>query len=542
MVDATTPSDTLSTILGQFRARYRNALLLKSGIVMILASGCLALLAWHLSYSRVPAAWRMGTAAALMALVSAGVGWWLHRRWVSSHATAAYVDHALGLQQRLTTAAEFAQAPQPPLLYGLLVEDMQQRWTAKDLRVPRPVDRATIAMAVLLLLLLLWPHGGKSALQLAQLPRPATPPPRPDLSVPPQHNQQDQQRTDAAQQSSPSASGQSQQSSGDGSASPQPQQGGTGQSQPSSTGQSSGAQQNQAQNGSSSQSNGQQTPQPQQGNQPQGTTRPSPKGTAPEQSGQSQRGAQQMNAAQQPSKQGQSAQGQQQAGQQGQQGPSGTTQANAQSAGQSGQQGTNQSQQSAGQQGQGQSPQSSATHQSASTQGKGAQQSNVEGGQQSAQAAAMAQQQSGSGAGQSSVGQDALKTDIQQLLKEVSGELKQLQAQMDAAQQQPQAGTGIGSGLYEAPTPVDVTTGGASMPVQLQTDQATTKTPRPGSGVGRPSGEVSAATPQAKAEAAQLSDQPLEETPVPREAVPPEYRSIFDRLHQQTTQPSEQRP
>ncbi|MBI3997084.1 MAG: DUF202 domain-containing protein [Candidatus Omnitrophica bacterium] len=539
MADATQPSDTLSTVLGQCCARYRNALLLKSGIVMALAGGCLALLAWHLSYWRVPAAWRMGTAATLMALVSAGVGWWMHRRWVSSHATAAYVDHALGLQQRLTTAAEFAQAPQPPLLYGLLVEDMQQRWTANDLRVPRLVDRATIAIAALLVLLLLWPHGGKTALQFAQLPRPATPPPRPDLLVPPQQNPQDQQRTGAAQQSSPSASSQSQQSSGDGSASPQPQQGGIGQPQPSSIEQSLGAQQNQAQNGSPSHASGQQIPQPNQGNQPQGTTRPSPEGTSPEQSGQSQRGAQQMNSAQQPSKQGQSTQGQQQAGQQGQQGPSGTTQANAQSAGQSGQQGTNQSRQSAGQQGQGQSPQSSATRQSASTQGKGAQQSNVEGGQQSAQAASMAQQQSGSGAGQSSVGQDALKADIQQLLKEVSGELKQLQTQMDAAQHQPQIGTGTDPNLYDAPTPVDVTTG-SSMPVQLQTDQATTKTPRPGSGVGRPSGEVSAATPQAKAEAAQLSDQPLEETPVPREAVPPEYRPIFDRLHQQTTQPSEQ--
>ena len=176
--------------------------------------------------------------------------------------------------------------------------------------------------------------------------------------------------------------------------------------------------------------------------------------------------------------------------------------------------------------------------QSASTQGTGAQQSNVEGGQQSAQQASMAQQQSGSGAGQSSVGQDALKADIQQLLKEVSGELKQLQAQMDASQHQPQIGTSSDPNLYDAPTPVDTTTGSA-LPIQLQTDQATTKTPRPGSGVGRPLGEVSAASPQAKAEAAQLSDQPLEETPVPREAVPPEYRPIFDRLHQQTTQPSE---
>jgi len=148
--------------------------------------------------------------------------------------------------------------------------------------------------------------------------------------------------------------------------------------------------------------------------------------------------------------------------------------------------------------------------------------------------------------GQSAGDQEALKGEIQHLLKEVSGELKQLQAQLDSTKStsQPDAGTGTDSQLYEAvPTPLDPS-GHTPLAIQLQTDTAEVKTPRPGSGVGRPSRTASSDAPQTPAEAAQLSEAPLEESSSVRQTVPPEYIGVFDRLHRQRTppqQPSEAR-
>jgi hypothetical protein len=125
-----------------------------------------------------------------------------------------------------------------------------------------------------------------------------------------------------------------------------------------------------------------------------------------------------------------------------------------------------------------------------------------------------------------------LKAEIQGLLKELSEELKQLEANLETnTPASPQAGTGtdpelFGAGADEA-MPMG---GGTAVPVHLRTDVAEGGSRRQGTGTGLPSGEVSADAPRSRAEAAQLSDVPREELPVVSPAVPPQYRGIFDRL------------
>ena len=136
-----------------------------------------------------------------------------------------------------------------------------------------------------------------------------------------------------------------------------------------------------------------------------------------------------------------------------------------------------------------------------------------------------------------------MREEIQQLLKEVSGELKQLQAQLEAANDQtaPAAGTSADPQLYEPPMPLDLvrSSSGQALPVQVETDAGRTQKTRPGGGAGQASGEMANAVPQAEREPAQLSDEPREEPSVSRQPVPPEYRDIFDRLHHRTQQPGE---
>ena len=146
----------------------------------------------------------------------------------------------------------------------------------------------------------------------------------------------------------------------------------------------------------------------------------------------------------------------------------------------------------------------------------------------------------GQGGGSSlSAGDLEAKADIQQLLKEVSGELKALQAQLDAASQQQmsQPGTGTDPNLYGAPEPVDRNPSGTPLPMSLGADTAPTKTPRPGTGVGSAAEHPDHEQPQAKPEAASLSDRPLDEAAGTRQPIPPTYQGIFDRLHR-TPQPT----
>lgn len=158
-----------------------------------------------------------------------------------------------------------------------------------------------------------------------------------------------------------------------------------------------------------------------------------------------------------------------------------------------------------------------------------------------ASAARASQDQAGRGGGQGFGNQDAIHAEIQQLLKEVSGELKQLEAQLAAAKEQPHpdAGSSTDPDLYEAPMAPEQPQG-VALPIQLTTDTAETEQQRPGGGVGRPSDKATASTPQAQAEEAQLSEEPLEETSAARQPIPSEYREVFDRLHRQRQQPSEE--
>ncbi len=132
------------------------------------------------------------------------------------------------------------------------------------------------------------------------------------------------------------------------------------------------------------------------------------------------------------------------------------------------------------------------------------------------------------------------RAEIQKLLKEVSGELRQLQAQLDAegVPMRPQAGTSTDADLHGAREALEE--GKQGMSVQLKTDTAETKSSRPGTGVGTAAAQASNAAPQTRPEDALLSDQPLEEPASARQAVPPEYRDVFNQL--QREQPSTNQP
>jgi hypothetical protein len=165
-------------------------------------------------------------------------------------------------------------------------------------------------------------------------------------------------------------------------------------------------------------------------------------------------------------------------------------------------------------------------------------------GESNRQAASGQSQRGGQGGTSPSPGgQEALKAEIQQLLREVSGELQELQQQLAASAPQDVAAPGVGTDpqLYESPMPLDPLRG-TQLPIQLPADTVETKTPRPGSGVGEASREVLREGPTAKPEDAQLSDQPLEEPSSDRQAVPPEYRSVFDQLRGTTAPSAEATP
>jgi len=445
---------TFSDVLERFTARYRTRLLLKAVVLAALGAGIAAVLAWRLHRLRVNPVWAIGAPGLLGLAAAASLGGWLRLRWMSRQGGAAYLDRTLRLQQRLITAEEFAHAAPPPLLYPLLIEDVGQRVSAQGVRFPKPWDRATMALAVLLLVLLLWPLRGGSVLQqLAQLPR--TPPPSPPPEMPPSP-EEERQEPGASQRQSAGSS--------------------VDQTQSSQQGQSPG-QQDQSP-GSSSGGGGDQRD-------------PSSQGTAAASSGQDGQG---------------------------------TTA-------------------DASRTGDGKQTDGGARDQSA-RQGKQAQ----AGGAQRDQAAASAsaEARSGGGVGTSSADQEALRAEIQELLQEVSGELKQLQAQLAEAQSDtaPSPGTSTGPELYEAPMPLSPEAEGSSpVPMSLGTDTAETRSTRPGGGVGEPADRVSSEAPGAQAEDAQLSDTPLDERAATRQVVPPEYREVFDRLHRdQPSQPSERTP
>lgn len=490
-------STDLSFLLQRFTMRYRAALLAKAGLLAALALALAAALAWRLFMLPVGALWRVGVPAAVAIVTGASLGWWAYSRWPSRRAGAAYLDRLLGLKQRLVTAEEFAGAPNVPALYPLLVADAS-KWVADSrTRYPRPFDRATAALLALLLLVLAWPLGGRSPLQqLAQLPRPTPPPvkppaPAPTPPPPPQNRQPQQQQGGAGQQPSPSSSAGSQ---------GQDQSQGTGRGQASQSPSGQNEQQQTGGGGSSSESGGKQ-----------------------DASGGGARGASQSGTgANERASAGKSGQGQSGPGQGQQQGGAGSAQA------QQGQSGGSQSSSGDAQGG------TQGAAQQARASGGGKSGDNAQAGAGSGQSVEAKAARAPSGGGSSgSPGSEALQQDIQQLLKEVSGEIHTLQAQIAAAKGQPPptAGTTTDPELYGASELLGPT-GAGNIPIQLKTDAtATTSRARAGSGVGRPSGEVATTAPSATPEPAQLSDDPIEEPPGSRDTVPPEYRDVFDRLN-----------
>ncbi|MBI4003968.1 MAG: hypothetical protein HY353_03005 [Candidatus Omnitrophica bacterium] len=449
--------------LKQFTARYHTALLIKTAVWGALTLGVAAACWWRLDRLDVSPWWSLGVPTALSLASAAGLAWWLGQRWLSVHDAADRLDATLGLQQRLVTTLEFADTQPPPALYPLLVDDTTQAFSTQRARMPRAVDRASVGLAVVLLVLLLWPVKGTEPIRLAGLPGPlpTTPPPQPDIPPPqpeiPSPTPQDQ-RTEQQQQ-------QQQQS---------PSQG-------------------QQQSAESNQGHGEQTQQDQQG-----------------QGGQ--------NDHQDRAGGSDTSRDQQQTGKQADR--------------RDGQSGKDGQQTAQGQQGQ------------QSQQGQQGQQGQQVGGsdQQTQQALAKAAASPSSRGQQSPGGQDALKADIQQLLKELSGELKDLQEQLAAAEvQSREAGTSTDEQLYGAPEPM-ARTDGPSLPIQLKTDTAETSARRPSGGLAEPSGEIAGAAPQVAPEIAELSPDSLESSAVSRQRVPPEYQSVFDRLFRRNQQPSETKP
>lgn len=510
----------LSTVVQQFTRRYRAAHLRKAAGLAVLVLVGLGVLWWRLQFWRVQPVWRIGIVSGIGGSVLAILSWWLRRAWLSPRASAAHLDDTLGMEQRLITAEEFARQEHPPALYPLLVEDAARHCSMTNANFPRLLDRTSAALALVILFLLLLPRAGVVLDRIASPPPARQPPnaPEPPNTPPDQQGQQDrsrQPRSTSPQAASPQTGQQSQGANGASSQSSQTQSGGAQPSSGSQTGQAS-----QQSTGSGGQEGGA-SEQPGSSSQPQA---------------QSSSSEQQRTGAQQRGESGQQSSGQ---AQQGAPSSSGETQA-PQAARQNGASQPRSGQQHSAQPA-GSEQQKAAASQSGSPQQAEGQAQSKQGGTQQGKgslqqsAAPQGQMRGGSGTGMGD--QEAMKAEIQGLLKQVSGELKDLQAQLAKTENlpKPEAGTTTDPNLYEAPAPLEQ--GSRGLPVQLRTDQAAVKTPRQAGGIGKVSTEASPSAPQVQPEQAELSSDPLEETSTTRQSVPPEYRGVFDRLRRPEEQP-----
>lgn len=484
---------TLAETIQRYTARYRSAVLGRSAVWLVLIAAGTFVLWWGLRQwfpdprisALIPAA-----------LAGAGAGftyWWAQRHWVTTRQSAASLDKALGLQNRLVTLEEFAQADPRPELYAQLEEDAQRALDPDRVPAPQVLDRTSLVLALILLLLMVLPVRGRSALQqLASLPKELQSKSQPPSSSDRSPDQQDQQQQQAQDQQESGGSGQQQAKGGE-------------------------SQQDQSQDGRQAKND------PSKSHQAKADAGTPDQPSGGDQKNQSPSGDQ---GKQQQAKGGQSASDQQPSGQQ--EGGRPSDQAGEQKG-----QGQQQAQgQQGGQQGgqTGQAQQQSAQGQS---QGSGMQQ----------QASADQQQtQQGGGAGQGmsqpTAQQEALRAEIQQLLKEVSGELKDLQRQLAQVQAEPipNAGTESNPNLYEDAMQLDPLTG-TPVPIAITPDTGKTSAPRKTEGVGEAGGEVSTDAPTSQSEDATLSDAPVDERAVNRQVVPPEYRDVFDRMNRPAEEP-----
>ena len=437
-------------------AQYQRQLVARTVVTAGLGFGCLAALLWRLSHAGL-GRWELGGIGC--AGVAALVLWqWLivRRDRLIRPRAILQLDRALGLHARLLTAVEFADVADPPSLYPRLVEEIAQTLPASLRHAPRATNRWTFALAVALLLLLLWPRHAMLPGQLAMRPpsvvQPPAPAPLPPQPPPPQdgpHSSKDQQRgSSGTQQDRSSAGGDSH----------------GGQSQ-SSAGQSSPS-------GSADQGQGQSPSSP--ADRPSGAGRQATNGSSEARNQREQADARQA----------------------------------ADTASQQGKEGRSSTEGGSTQTGEGAGTKQGVKQLAKLSQGTAAQHG-------------------------SSAGQELLKADIQQLLTELSGELKQLQAQLDAQAKQheqpsPAAGTSTDPQLYDAASGLE-NAAGERLPIQLDVDTQPTATKRRGGGVAEPSKEVADARPQQPEDAA-LAEQGAAEQGVVRQAIPPEYRPVFERL------------
>ena len=500
-------------VLRAFTVRYRAAVLTRAMVRATLALGLVGALAWRLHALPMPLMYRRALPALLAGIAVLGAAWWARHHWMVRESVAAHLDRVLGLQQRLVTAAEFSSATETPTLYPLLVEDAAQRIRRGVVRFPTCWDRTTGVLAVALLLAWLWPSGGHLFLRVVHRLQPAAQPPGASDSAtpPPPSDERASGDHSSSATSSPAPNHQG--------ADHQPPSSGVGQSSPPSPG-GSGAQSAHApSNGSGTSS--QETPQSSSEGSASSAATPH-RGSGSQPGGQG-RGpmAGSMTAQEAAPRDRQPVVNQQQAGQPSPANPGASARPSPRGDGADVQR--SDASQSAGA---GRSRDDRATSSPEHARVSSAQASRESGGQQ----------QAGGSGGRATADQDALKGDIQKLLKEMSGELETLQGQLSELKNQPSPapGSGTDAKLFGSPESFDHARGGVT-PIQLQTDGADVAAHRPGGGTGQPSGTAEAAAPTATPEAATLSEQPLEERSASRDVVPPEYRDVWDRLHRART-------
>jgi len=462
-------------------------ILMRTLLTVALGVACVGVVAWR---SRTMG-WSQPRSTVLVALAALALiawqGWRSKREWLRSDDTLVKLDTALGLHARLMTAAEFAKQPTPPALYPTLLEETARAMPDVRQQVPKAVDHRSGLLLTALLLLLLWPQRGIWPPPLTPHipgltpPTPPTPPETPPSSSQPQSGDQQQR------------GGQS--------------SGSQDQPQDSSSQGASNRNQNRSSTGSDqSQQKGESRQSREAGHQ--GKTDSSQQSPSARQKPQDQSSSSQQNKATPPQ------QGQQQQ-QQAQSGDASKQQQDASSRNEPSRQGAHAGQQRA-----------NAQQQDAQGTDQGTAQ-----GMKSQASADRSEGSKGKGPGQTP-GQELTKAQIQQLLKELSGELKTLQEQLQAQQQQmpqPAAGTSTDPNLYDRAEALE-SAKGKSMPIQLDVDQQASSKARRGGGIGQPSGQIASDGPQQQPEDATLAAQGADETGVDRQHIPPEYRPVFDQL------------
>ncbi len=453
-------------------------IVIRTLLTVMLAFACVGVVAWR---SRAMG-WSQPASTAMVALAALALiawqGWRSKREWLRTDDTMMTLDTTLGLHARLVTAAEFAKQSTPPALYPTLLEETARAMPDVRRHVPKVVDHRSGLLLTALFLLLLWPQRGIWPPPLAPHipgltpPTPPTPPETPPSSQPQSGDQQ--QRGDQ----SSGSQGQQQESSSQGASDRNQDHTSTGSDQ--------------SQQGSGSRHSRQQSPSSRQTPQDQSSSSKQNNAT-PQQQAQQQQQAQSRGASEQ------------------QQGASARNEPSRQGA-QAGQQRVNEQQQNAQGTGQGTAqgmkPHASADRRDGSK---------------------------GNGPGQTP-GQELTKVQIQQLLKELSGELKTLQEQLQAQQQMPQpaAGTSTDPNLYDRAEALGPGKG-KSVPIQLEVDEQASSKARRGGGVGQPSGQIASDGPQQQPEDAMLAERGADETGVNRQRIPPEYRPVFDQLSSNTS-------